>query len=309
VTLAYAALIQQATQEHQPWMAAVGAGEVVQRAGFRYVFRSAAAFDEGVLRAQRLQADHGVNSRIEDAGQLARAEPALRPGLAGAIHWQDAWAVRDPGGLVQAYVQHFVRQGGSLHRARMQRLQQLGQGWRVHTDVGPIDAAHVVLALGPWTDQALAPLGYRSTLLIKRGYHMHYQPMQALQQPVLDAERGYVLAPMRRGLRLTTGAEFAAVDAPATPRQVPKAERCAREILDFGQALDPSPWLGARPCTVDMLPIVGAAPRHAGLWLNHGHGHQGFTLGPVTGRLLAEIMGGQAPLADPTPYSPLRLMA
>ncbi|MEN9891757.1 MAG: D-amino acid dehydrogenase small subunit, partial [Pseudomonadota bacterium] len=190
-----------------------------------------------------------------------------------------------------------------------QRLVQQAQGWRVHTDAGPLDAAHVVLALGPWSDQALAPLGYRSTLLIKRGYHMHYQPIQALHQPVLDAERGYVLAPMRQGLRLTTGAEFAAVDAPSTPRQLPKAERCARELLDFGPALDNTPWMGARPCTADMLPIVGAAPRHRGLWLHFGHGHQGFTLGPVTGRLLAEMMAGDVPFTDPTPYSPQRCWA
>ena len=133
--------------------------------------------------------------------------------------------------------------------------------------------------------------------------------LQALRQPLLDAERGYVLAPMRQGLRLTTGAEFAALDAPPTPLQLPKAERCARELLDFGPALDTTPWLGARPCTVDMLPLVGAAPRHRGLWVHFGHGHQGFTLGPVTGRLLAEIMSRETPFTDPVPYSPQRCWA
>jgi D-amino-acid dehydrogenase len=67
-----------------------------------------------------------------------------------------------------------------------------------------------------------------------------------------------------------------------------------------------NPWLGARPCTVDMKPVIGAAPRHRGLWFNFGHAHQGFTLGPASGRLLAELMTGELPYIDPAPYSPRR---
>ena len=123
---------------------------------------------------------------------------------------------------------------------------------------------------------------------------------------MLDAERGYVLAPMQRGLRLTTGAEFAPVDASPTPVQLRKAEALARGLVDLGAARPGPPWLGARPCTADMLPVIGAAPRHAGLWFNFGHAHQGFTLGPASGRLLAELISGEAPLVDPRPYAPGR---
>jgi D-amino-acid dehydrogenase len=56
----------------------------------------------------------------------------------------------------------------------------------------------------------------------------------------------------------------------------------------------------------DMLPVIGPATRHPGLWFNFGHGHQGFTLGPVSGRLLAEQLTGQSPVVDPTPYLPAR---
>jgi len=146
----------------------------------------------------------------------------------------------------------------------------------------------------------------RLPLFIKRGYHQHYRGGAPLQQPVLDAERGYLLAPMQRGLRLTTGAEFAPLDAAPTPVQPSKAERLARQLLDLGQPLPESPWLGARPCTADMLPVMGPAPRHPGLWFNFGHAHQGFTLGPVAGRLLAEMVAGGTPWIDPAPYLPAR---
>jgi D-amino-acid dehydrogenase len=111
---------------------------------------------------------------------------------------------------------------------------------------------------------------------------------------------------MQRGLRLTTGAEFAPIDAPPTPVQLAKAEILARELIDLGQPLPEPPWLGARPCVADMLPVMGPAPRHPGLWFNFGHAHQGFTMGPVAGRLLAEMVSGEPPCVDPTPYSPRR---
>jgi D-amino-acid dehydrogenase len=78
--------------------------------------------------------------------------------------------------------------------------------------------------------------------------------------------------------------------------------------VDLGQPLPEPAWLGARPCTADMLPVMGPAPRHPGLWFNFGHAHQGFTLGPVAGRLLAEMLQGEVPCVDPAPYLPQRFM-
>ncbi len=60
--------------------------------------------------------------------------------------------------------------------------------------------------------------------------------------------------------------------------------------------------MGARPCLPDMRPVIGPAPRHKGLWLAFGHAHHGFTLGPVTGRLLAEMITGGETVVDPSPY-------
>ena len=68
----------------------------------------------------------------------------------------------------------------------------------------------------------------------------------------------------------------------------------ARELVDFGPASEKTAWTGTRPCLPGMLPLVRQAPRHKGLWLHFGHGHQGFTLGPATGERLARAMTGDA---------------
>lgn len=305
-TEAYSRLIAHATDEHAPLIDAAGAQDLVAHEGFRFVFRTAQALEEAVGRAGELRRHFGVAFEAESADALARAEPALHARLAGAVHWLQPWAVRDPGALVRRYADLFVARGGQCVAGDAATLRAAGGGWSVQTEQGRVDAQQAVVALGPWSDARIRTLGYRFPLFIKRGYHQHYRAPVTLRQPLLDAERGYVLAPMTRGLRLTTGAEFAPLDAAPTPVQLAKAQALARELVDLGEPLSQAPWMGARPCTADMLPVIGPAPRHPGLWFNFGHGHQGFTLGPVSGRLLAQMAAGETALVDPTPYQPAR---
>jgi D-amino-acid dehydrogenase len=201
-------------------------------------------------------------------------------------------------------VRLFERLGGKFLIGDADTFEAAGRRWRVATEAGALTADQAVVALGPWSDVLFRRLGYRIPLAIKRGYHMHYEPIgnAALNHTVLDLERGYLLAPMARGIRLTTGAEFAERDAPKTPVQLERAEPVAKTLFPLGRRLDPEPWMGARPCTPDMMPIIGPAPRHKGLWFTFGHAHHGLTLGPVTGRLLAEMMSGTRPFTDPRPY-------
>src|SRR5690606_41296564 len=111
------------------------------------------------------------------------------------------------------------------------------------------------------------------------------------------------------GIRLTAGAECALRDAIKTPVQLGRADPVARALFPLGERLDAEPWMGARPCTPDMLPVIGRAPRHAGLWFAFGHAHHGFTLGPVTGRVLAEKMLGERTVLNIGPYRPERFIA
>ena len=305
-TQSYSRLIAYAIEEHAPLMTAAQAEQLVQRDGFRFVFRTPRAFAQAVARAQRLQDQFGVRFTAEDGAALSRSEPSLRQVLAGAVHWRDPWAVQDPGALVQRYAALFAARGGRVLRGDAKTLRASGAGWSIQGEDGSIEAEQVVIALGPWSQQSLRDLGYRYPLFVKRGYHQHYPQALELRQPLLDAERGYVLAPMRLGLRLTTGAEFAPIDAPPTPVQLRKTEAMASELLDLGPPRPDPVWVGSRPCTADMLPIIGPAPRHRGLWFNFGHAHQGFTLGPISGRLMAEMMCGETPLVDPSPYLPQR---
>lgn len=307
IAQAYSKLIECCLSEHQALITAAGAEELIRREGFYFAYRSPSALAPAIKNAEHLQQSYGVQHRVLDGQALASAEPALQFTMAGAIHWLEPWSVGDPGNLVERYAELFVQAGGKFVADTVLALAPDGIGWQVRSAAGTTRVEQVVVALGPWSDALIRTLGYHYPLFIKRGYHQHYQAPQPLQRALLDAERGYVLAPMRRGLRMTTGAEFARLDAPPTPLQLHRCATSAREIIDLGPALAEPPWLGNRPCTADMLPIMGAAPRHRGLWFNFGHAHQGFTLGPVAGRLLAELIEGRSCWIDPAPYSPSRL--
>lgn len=305
----YASLIAHATSEHERYLGLAGGEGLVQRQGLRLVYRRPEALAQALRHADRLRREYGIAFAALDSQALAKAEPALRPTLPGALHWLDSWSVRDPAALVQSYARLFLQRGGRLVHGDANSLRQHGDAWQVATQAGLIDAPQVVVALGPWADRCIRRLGYRLPLFVKRGYHRHYTGGASLDVPTLDAERGYVLAPQSRGMRLTTGAEIARIDAAPSLRQLHGAEVEAQHLLDLGRPVEQTPWLGNRPCCADMKPVIGPAPRHAGLWFNFGHGHQGLTLGPASARLLADLMQGDEPFLDGRGFSPARFRA
>jgi D-amino-acid dehydrogenase len=297
-------LIRRSLIEHEALIAEAGVPELLRRTGWIKLFRSEATLTNAVRDFERART-YGVDGEVLDGKAIAAREPNLTGDFAGAIHWPAPGFVPDPGELAKAYAALFKRKGGRFWVGDARTLEQDTSGWRVAGPEGAAIAREAVVALGPWSDQVFGPLGYSIPLSVKRGYHLHLAPRgnAMLHHPVLDSDLGYLLAPMNRGIRLTTGVEFARRDGPPTPVQLERALPRAHALFPLGEALDSKPWMGARPCLPDMLPVIGKAPRHAGLWFDFGHQHHGLTLGPATGRLLAEMMTGETPFADPSPFA------
>jgi D-amino-acid dehydrogenase len=306
----YARLIEHCVSEHEMLAAESGAGALLRRTGWMKVFRTERERDRRFAEAERWRQEFGINYRTLDTRALQELEPHLAPVLVGALHYTDPVSVEDPHALALAYLKSFQQLGGTFLQGNAGSLEASGSGWRLRSASGMVEAHAAVVALGPWADTVTRALGYDFPLAVKRGYHMHYRAAgeARLHTPMLDPERGYFLAPMRRGIRLTTGAEFALRDAMRTPVQLARAEPIARELFPLAERLDTEPWMGARPCTPDMLPVIGRAPRHDNLHFAFGHAHHGLTLGAVTGRLVAEMLTGEAPFVDPAPYSPERFL-
>lgn len=297
-------LLEACLGEHEQLAGAAGVAHLLRRDGWIEVMRSARMLDEGAGRAGRMRRDYGLSADVLDRAALSRLEPVLSPVAVGAVHWRDPWTVTDPGALTKGYAALFAARGGAMLRGAVTALHRDGSGWMAQAQGGAHRAERVVVALGAHAAGLLKPLGIAVPLVAKRGHHRHYRAGKGgtLNHAVLDEEVGYVLAPMAQGLRLTTGVELAAPDAPPSRVQIDRCERRARELLALGDPVEETPWLGLRPALPDMKPVIGEAPGHPGLWLAFGHAHHGLTLGPATGRLLAEMMTGEIPFADPRPF-------
>lgn len=301
----YARLIEHCVSEHDALAAESDATHLIRRKGWMKAFRTEAERDARFAEADKWHAEFGLNHHKLDKAAFRAEEPHVADEIIGGLHWTDPTSVSDPNGLGMAYLRRFEALGGVFKRGDATTLTQKDNGWQVVTSMAEtIQASDAVLCLGPWADLVTKTLGYRLPLAVKRGYHMHYKPIgnAVLNHPVLDHERGYFLAPMLKGVRLTTGAEFASRDAAQTPVQLGRAEPIARTFFPLGERLDAQPWLGNRPCTPDMMPIIGPAPRHRNLWMAFGHAHHGLTLGAVTGRMIAEMVTGEDTFVSPTPF-------
>ena len=296
-------LYARALSEHVALMAESSAGRYLRKTGWLKVYRSDATFSD-TARERDLAAKFGVAHQLLDRDAVLALEPSLAPVMRHGIFWSEAASVSNPGAVVKAYAARLSAYGGVLIKGDARSLHRYRSQWRVDTQEGPIDAATAVLALGPWTPDVLGPLGLRLPLAVKRGYHRHFRPRgnAGLSRPVVDADVGYCVAPMEQGLRLTTGAEFAARDAPPTPAQLRRLLPAARALFPLGEETEAPTWMGSRPCFADSRPVIGPAPGQPSLWLAYGHAHWGMTLGPATGRLLAELITGQTPFCDPAPY-------
>lgn len=296
-------LIENCLSEHEPLIEAAGAQSLIRRTGWIRAFRTEAKAAATMADAEKLKS-FGVTFDVLDRAGLAEREPHIGDGVIGAVHYKDPANVSDPQGLSLAYRALFEKRGGIFLHADARSLRQEASSWLIDAPLGRLRAKDVVIALGPWAQSFVKRFGYDLPMGVKRGYHMHYAPAgnAILNHTVYDADHSYVIAPMAKGVRLTTGAEFAHRDAKPTPVQLERIEPQARKFFPLGERRDADPWLGARPCTSDMLPIIGRAPRHNGLWFAFGHAHHGLTMAAVTGRLMAEMIAGEEPFTDPTPY-------
>ena len=301
--MAMRGLVQRSVAEHKAVAEAAGAQSLLRGGGWIKAYRTRRGEDLALKDMEETR-PFDIPSVALDRNQMLALEPHLGEVARGGVHFTDPLSASDPAALTQAYARLFVARGGRYLIGDALTLRQSGGDWALDSVEGPLRAGAAIVALGPWSKELVDAFGYKIPLGVKRGYHMHYAPKgnAVLNRPVLDLERGYLLAPMTRGLRLTSGAEFARRDDPPSSVHIDLLEPSAREIFPLAERRDAAPWLGRRPCLPDMLPVIGPAPRHKGLWFDFGHQHLGLTLGPVSGLLLAQMMSGETPFADPAPF-------
>jgi D-amino-acid dehydrogenase len=301
-------LIGASLKLHREWIEKAEAGHRIRETGWLKAWRSDAV--AAAKQEQALLTEFGIASELLDRQAISALEPGIVPVYkVGLLHTQTA-SVDSPGAVVKAYARMFAGAGGDFRESDVKAIVPDGDSWRVVLVDGEVLARHVVVALGPWSADILRPLGYRVPLAFERGYHREFKPNPArtLQRPIHDADGSFLMSPMEHGIRVTSGVELTDRDAPSSFAQLDQVVPLARGVVEFGDDVGQT-WRGSRPTLPDSLPMIGPAPRHAGLWLAFGNQHIGFTTGPATGAAIAAMIGGAPPPYDVTPFAPGRYIS
>lgn len=307
----WATLIEHCTNEHEPMIKAAGAEALVSKIGWIELHRHSIDFEKAISKSVKA-AEQGVEYQVLSLVALQALEPNLNvTDYIGGIHWKNSWQINNPSRLVKAYAKSFAAMAGEVKQSTVTDIMQTAEGWQVVCGNDSYACQHVVIAAGPWSAELIKPLGYHIPMFPMRGYHQHFKvtPKNALSHSLLDVDKGFVMGAMEQGIRVTTGAEMANLDAPKKFAQLEAVLTHARKLAPLGDAVEAKAWCGTRPCMPDMKPVIGRASKHDNLWFAFGHAHQGLTLGPVTGRLIEEMIHNKPLFIDAKPFSSHRFAA
>ncbi len=280
-----------------------GVEEALRPAGWLKVYRTREGL-EGTALERRLAAELGIKLDYLNPDELRQLEPNLAPIYQGALFNPDSRFVVNPGRMTTALAADFVQRGGVIEQRAVADLTETEMGVSLATDGGPLEFERVVVAAGAWSRLFRDRLGVRPKLDTERGYHLMLEtPERGIARPVSESEKYITMSPMEEGLRVSSLVEFGGLDLPPDYRRMERALPEAVRALPSLRPQIQSRWMGYRPSHPDSLPVIGPAPRMTRVICAFGHAHLGLTQGPVTGRLVADLVAGREPLIPLAPYT------
>jgi D-amino-acid dehydrogenase len=273
-------------------------------AGFFEVFRTNDAFTHARDEAAWLQS-FGYHPEVLTGDAMREREPALKTGTLGAVHFPEA-ATCNPHQFVLEMAERLRRHGGSLRTGSSvaEVLTSNGRATGVRTaGGGTVDADTVILATGAYSLELAAKLGYPLPIQPGKGYHRDREigagGTPPLKHTCMLAERSVFCTPLSGFVRYAGTLEFSGWNHTMRRRRLEQLTRAAGMYLEgVGDTSSTSEWCGLRPCTPDGLPVVGPVPGYEGVFIAAGHAMLGLTLGPITGKLISELVLDGKPSTD-----------
>ncbi len=294
--------------EHKAMMQRAGNMHRLSEKGWLKVFRNGQTYDDQSFEA-RLYKERNIQIEKLSAGDIHELEPSLKPVYTGGYLVSGAASINNPSALINEYAEQFVKDGGKIRQENIQSISFSGNQAHCHLENGnKLSSDQMVVAAGPWSGDILATAGYTTALRFERGYHAHYHFKEgvSLGRSVHDVDSAFIMGPMEQGLRITTGVELNHRDAERNYTQLDQVMPSVHEAIDIGERTDDPLWMGARPTFPDSRPVIGPIASQPGLWVAFGHHHIGIMTGPITGKVLAEQISGEAVSIDVKPFSPAR---
>jgi D-amino-acid dehydrogenase len=250
-------------------------------------------------------------------GEITRLSPAearglfppLRPGL-GGVHVTGGARI-DGRRLAASLLRAAEHHGATVLRG--DAALAVAAGRVVGVDIGSerIEADRAIVAAGAWADRLLAPFGIAVAVEPQRGQIVHLRLCGAATEdwPVILPPGNHYIVPFDGG-RIVAGAtreSGAGFDHRVTASgQAEVLSEALRIAPGLGTATLIETRVGLRPVGAGIRPMLGWVRDIEGLAVGNGLGAAGLTMGPLAGRLLAELVTGKRPLLDLVPFDPMQ---
>ena len=277
---------------------------LVEKKGILYIW------NDQNLKSRKLEIDVrnelGVDQQVVSPKEIHDLEPNIKPFYHGGVYYRHGRHARNPKKILLKLFDLFLHKGGKFLKMNVKDIKFKEEKPTVETDSQRYIFDKLVIACGAFSKKLTDNLGEKIPLDTERGYHVHFKNCDhLLSRPVIFQNRGFGITPMEQGLRVVGTVEFGGLKNPLSKPRIKNLINNAKYMLgDLPEHEDE--WLGFRPTLPDFLPVMGPSKNYKNIFYCFGHHHLGWTLGPISGKIISGMIAEENTNLNLSPYSSAR---
>jgi D-amino-acid dehydrogenase len=277
---------------------------LVEKKGILYIWNNQS------LKSRELEInvrhELGVDQQVVSPKEIHDLEPNIKPIYHGGVYYKYGRHARNPKKILLKLFDLFLKKGGKFFKTNVQDINFDEEKPVIKTETQIYIFDKLVIACGAFSKKLTDNLGEKIPLDTERGYHVHFKNCDhLLSRPVIFQNRGFGITPMEQGLRVVGTVEFGGLKNPISKPRVKNLINNAKYMLgDLPEHEDE--WLGFRPTLPDFLPVMGPSKNYKNIFYCFGHHHLGWTLGPISGKIIAGMIAEENTNLHLSPYSSTR---
>ena len=279
-------------------------GGLVEKKGILYIW------NDQSLKSRELEIkvrnELGVDQQVVTPKEIHDLEPNIKPIYHGGVYYQHGRHARNPKKILLKLYDLFLKKGGKFLKMNIKDINFNDEKPVIKAETQSFLFDKIVIACGSFSKKLTDNLDEKIPLDTERGYHVHFKDCDhLLSRPVIFQNRGFGITPMEQGLRVVGTVEFGGLDNPLSKSRVKNLINNAKYMMgDLPEHEDE--WLGFRPTLPDYLPVIGPSKKYKNVFYCFGHHHLGWTLGPISGKIISGMIAEENTNLDLKPYSSLR---
>ncbi|MDC0436160.1 FAD-binding oxidoreductase [Candidatus Pelagibacter sp.] len=279
-------------------------GSLVEKKGILYIW------NDQSLKSRELEInvrnELGVDQQVVTPKEIHDLEPNIKPIYHGGVYYQHGRHARNPKKILLKLFDLFLKKGGKFLKMNVRDINFDDEKPVVKTETQSFIFDKIVIACGSFSKKLTDNLDEKIPLDTERGYHVHFKDCDhLLSRPVIFQNRGFGITPMEQGLRVVGTVEFGGLDNPLSKSRIKNLINNAKYVMgDLPEHEDE--WLGFRPTLPDYLPVIGPSKKYKNVFYCFGHHHLGWTLGPISGKIISGMIAEENTNLNLKPYSSLR---